>query len=178
MSFEEYLIDHTSFDWQRLLAEWARLLPFETTVWLMNRYGDLFLVYEDGSVHMLQIDGGSVQKLASSRDEFARKLDEGDNANQWLMIPLIDDLVDSGKVLKRDQCYGFIQPPILGGAYTVENTCVLSIVERFSFNSYLHEQLKDLPDGTPVELVPVNGLRKQPGTRPTHGVKRKRKTGP
>jgi hypothetical protein len=101
MRIEDYLIDHQGFDWPAILADWAWLLPQdEFTIWLMNRYGDLFLVFDDGTVHMLDVGGGSLEKLAGSRDEFSRRLDEGNNANEWLMLPLVDSLVEAGKVLE------------------------------------------------------------------------------
>jgi hypothetical protein len=81
----------------------------------MNRFGDLFLVIDDGSVHMLDIGGGTLTKLAEDRDDFCRKIDEGDNANQWLMIPLVDGVVVAGLKLSPGQCYGYKRPPVLGG---------------------------------------------------------------
>lgn len=119
----------------------------------MNRFGDLFLVFEDGSVQMLDVGGGTLEKVADSRDDFCQKIDEGDNANQWLMIPLIDRLVAAGKTLNKGQCYGYTISPILGGDYTVENSFVLPIAEQYGVNASIHQQLKDVPDGTLVEIV-------------------------
>ena len=70
MNVHDYLIDHSGLDWAELLSGWEWLLPPEFTVWLMNRYGDLFLILPDGSIHMLDVGGGSLTKLAESRDEF------------------------------------------------------------------------------------------------------------
>src|SRR4029079_5170484 len=89
IAVHDYLIDHTGFDWPRLLAEWAWLLPPEVTVWLMNRFGDLFLILEDGSVQMLDVGGGTLTRLADDRGDFCRRVDEGDHANQWFTIPLV-----------------------------------------------------------------------------------------
>ena len=49
MSVHDYLIDHIGFDWAHLLSGWERLLPTEFTVWLMNRFGDLFLILPSGA---------------------------------------------------------------------------------------------------------------------------------
>ena len=153
MRVEDYLINHQDFDWPALLADWAWLLPQdEFTIWLMNRYGDLFLAFEDDTVHMLDVGSGSLEKLAESRDEFRRRVDEGDNANEWLMIPLINNLVEAGKVLEPGRCYSFIIPPILGGEYTVENTATLHIAEHYGVYASIHNQIKDLPDGAQVRL--------------------------
>ncbi len=148
----DYIIDHNDFDWPTLLADWAWLLPEEFTVWLINRYGDLFLVFNDGTVHMIEIGRGTIEQLAENRDEFSRKIDEDDNASDWLMIPLVDSLVKAGKILYAGQCYSFIIPPILGGGYTVENTAILSVTEHYGVYASIHQQIRDLPDGTQVIL--------------------------
>lgn len=153
MNVHDYLIDHNGFNWQELLGPWCRLIPQAVTPWLMNRFGDLFMVYEDGSVNMLDIGGGTVERLADTRDDFQDKIDQGNNANEWLMIPLIDKLVESGMLLGPGQCYGYKQSPVLGGDYTVENTAVFTVAEHYSFHATLHEQIKDLPDGAQVMFV-------------------------
>jgi hypothetical protein len=152
MSIDDYLIDHQGFHWRSLFAEWTWLVPNEFTVWLVNRFGDLFLVFDDGSVHMLDIGAGSLKQIAKSRDDFGAKVDEDDNANHWFMIPLIDQLVAAGITLKEGQCYSYKHPPVLGGEYTVENTCVLPIAEHFGAYGSIHNQIKDMPDGAQVVL--------------------------
>ena len=120
MSIHDYLIDHRDFDWAQLFLRWEWLLPAEVTVWLMNRFGDLFLILPDGSVQMLDIGAGSLTKMAESKDEFSRLIDEGSNADDWLMIPLVDRLVVAGIHLQPGQCYSLLIPPLLGGSYTIE----------------------------------------------------------
>jgi len=152
MSVHDYLVDHRDFDWQMLFKEWTWLVPKEFTVWLMNRFGDLFLVFEDGSVHMLDVGGGTLERVASSREDFGFKIDEDDNANDWLMIPLVDDLVAAGITLSEGQCYSYRKPPILGGDYTVENTCILPIAEHYGMYGLIQNQIKDLQDGAEVVI--------------------------
>src|SRR3954462_12118482 len=110
MNVYDYLIDHNGLDGAQLLSGWEWLVPPEFSVWLMNRFGDLFLTLPDGTIHMLDVGGGSLTKLAESRDEFARIIDEDDNADDWLMIPLVDQLVAAGRVLELGQCYSFVTP--------------------------------------------------------------------
>jgi hypothetical protein len=152
MELANYIIDHQNVDWPTVLADWVWLLPEELTVWLMNRYGDLFLVFNDGTVHMLDIGRGTVEQLAENRNDFALKIDEDDNVSDWLMVPLVDRLIEAGKGVHIGQCYSFIIPPILGGEYTVENTAILSITEHYSVYASIHQQIKDLPDGTQIVL--------------------------
>jgi hypothetical protein len=152
MSLHDYVIDHHAIDWPNVLRGWSWLVPRSMTVWIMNRFGDLFIVLDDGSVHMLDVGAGTLTKVATSRDDFAYKLDERDTANQWLMIPLIDRLVAGGVTLGEGQCYSYKLPPVLGGGYTVVNTCVLSIPQHYGAYGSIHGQIKDLPDGTQVVI--------------------------
>lgn len=149
---DDYLIDPSGYDWARLLTEWAWLLPSEVTVWLMNRFGDLFLILDDDSVHMLDLGGGSLKRLAENREDFCCQVDEGDNANQWLMVPLVNLVMEAGLRLGPGQCYGYRIPPVLGGGYTVENTAVLPVAEHIAFCGSFHRQIADVPDGAQVAL--------------------------
>lgn len=156
MTIDDYLIDPGNLDWPRLLAGWAGLVPAEFEVWLMNRFGDLFLVLPDGAVQMLDVGNGRLDELAGSRDEFRRIVDEDDNASLWFMIPLVDRLVEAGITPQTGQCYCFLTPPILGGEYSVENTRVVPIEELFGLYGSYHEQLRDLPDGAKVRIKVVD----------------------
>lgn len=149
----DYTLDTQSVDWPDLLSTWAWLVPGEFTVWFVNRFGDLFLVYEDGAVSRLDVGGGSLEKLAESRGEFSDLIDEGNNANDWLMMPLVDQLVSAGMKLGPGQCYSYAQLPVLGGDYTVANTRVVPFAQHYKAFGPIHEKLKDLPDGTTVKFV-------------------------
>jgi hypothetical protein len=88
------------------------------------------------------------------------KIDEGENANEWLMIPLVDKLVAAGIRLKPGHCYGFKTPPVLGGQYAVENVGPLPIWDYLGGYSSIHEQLRDVPAGAQVVLNVVNNPTK------------------
>lgn len=156
MLSDDYIIDHSNVDWPGMLSPWHRLLPQDFTVWLMNRYGDLFVVMDDSSVWMFDVGCGTFERLAISRDDFCNQLEIDENRNNWLMVPLIDRLVAAGMLLGSGQCYGYTISPVLGGDYSVENTFVIPIEEHYSFNADLHEQIRDLPDGTPIKFKVVD----------------------
>jgi hypothetical protein len=121
----------------------------------------------DGSVYMLDIGAESLTKLAVSRDEFSRILDEDENAGDWLMIPFVDRLVEAGVLQEPRQCYSFVTPPILGGEYSVENTMVVPSQEHLGLYASYHEQLRGVPDGTKVVLK----IQKPPEESQIHGGK-------
>ena len=153
MDISDYLIDQERIDWANLVYGWRDLLPSSFTVWLVNRFGDVVAVYEDGSVHLFDVANGTVQRIASSCDEFAHLVDREDNAANWLMIKLVDDCVTDGLRLSKRQCYGFKTLPFLGGEYSVENVYVADIEEYYSFLADLFQQTKDLPDRSQAKLV-------------------------
>jgi hypothetical protein len=101
---------------------------------------------------MLDVGNGSLEKVAESSPDFWRKINEAESANNWLMIPLVDQLVAAGNVLEPGRCYSFIIPPVLGGEYTVENTASLKVQEHFGVYASIHDQIKELPDGAQVRL--------------------------
>ena len=153
MDVHDYLIDQSGKDWPDLLSGWSDTLPSEFTVWLVNRFGDVFVVFEDGSVHVLDVGIGAVERIADNRDHFADQIDFGDNANNWLMIPLVDQCVAAGLTLAANQCYGYKIPPILGGQYSVENVEPTDLSVHYSLLADIFRQTKDLPDGTRIRTV-------------------------
>ena len=72
---------------------------------------------------------------------------------EWLMANVIDDLLEAGAVVGEGQCFGYKTLPIMGGDYTPDNMVPMSAAAWYGFSGYLHEQIKELPDGTHVQLV-------------------------
>ena len=118
----------------------------------MNRFGDLFIKKDDGSIFCLRMEDGSFECVAKTKDEFCDKLDHTETANDWLLIPLVDSLVEAGKILKEGECYAFVQLPLLGGAYDIGNIVIRSVDFQYAAMGPIHEQLKDVPDGTSVSF--------------------------
>ena len=152
MNVHDYLIDCSGFDWAKLTETWRWRLPRSFTTWLMNRFGDLYLKTDDGKIHVLRLDDGSLRCLADSREEFCDKIDDTETANDWLMIPLVDRLVAAGKTLGPSECYAFVQIPLIGGDYTPENVEVRTVEFQYAALGPIFEQMADLPDGTTVEF--------------------------
>ena len=153
MLLTDYLIDQQDNDWAELLSEWVPPLPQEFTVWMVSLFGDVFAVFQDGSVHMLDLSLGTLEHIADSRDHFCDLADRDGNANHWLMIPLVDACRRAGLTLKPHHCYHFKIPPLLGGEYVVGNVASVSLREHYSFMADIVQQTKDLPNGTKVQLV-------------------------
>lgn len=146
MNLGDYLIDQSRLVWRDLLDDWTWLVPSTASVWLMNRFAELILVLEDGSISYLETSAGALRAIATNQDDFIVKIDQGDNANEWLMIPLVDQCVAAGMTPAPSQCYGFKTPPTLGGRYDVANVELSDISVYFAIMGQIHQQIKDLPD--------------------------------
>lgn len=157
MNLANYLIEQEGKNWAELLSDWSPPLPETFTVWMVNRFGDVFAVFEDESVNVLALDSGNVTRLADDREHFCQLIDEGNNANDWLSIPVVDRCVAAGMRLGSDQCYWYKIPPVLGGKYVVENIAAISLRECYSFVADIHAQIRDMPDGTKVRLLVKTG---------------------
>jgi hypothetical protein len=155
MATTDYFLDQEGIDWTAALSEWAWLLPGTVTVWLANKFADLFLALEDGSIHVLDAGRGTLSKAATSRDELRRLLDDGDKADDWLMVPLVDRLTSAGMTLGTGQCYGFKMLPVLGGKYAPDNITPMSACAYLAFCGDVHGQIKDLPDGAGIKIEVV-----------------------
>lgn len=150
MKLENYLLETAGISWPTALSTWRWLIPSDLTVWFTNRFGDVFVVLKDNSIHRLNLDDGTLDRLADSREEFASKIDENENYNDWLMIPLVDRLVAAGVTLPSGKCYAFRQLPILGGSYDIENIATVDIAEHIAYLGEVYHQISDRPDGTKV----------------------------
>ncbi|SDR20698.1 protein of unknown function [Pseudoxanthomonas sp. CF385] len=153
MNLSDYLIDQEGYDWAGILADWAWLLPSDLTVWMVNRFGDLIFVPDDGTVQFLDIGAGSVKQVAESREDFFTQVDLGDNADSWLLISLTDKCVSTGLVLGPGQCYTFKIAPVFDGKYSIDNIEIGDLVVNYSLLAQTHQQIKDLPDGAQIKLV-------------------------
>ena len=123
---------------------------------MVNRFGDMIVVLEDGSVHYMDFSANEMRRIAENREDFIEKIGDAANANDWLMIPLVDACVAAGKTLPAGKCYNLTIPGVLGGKYEVNNIAAVPLSEYYGFLADLHRQIKELPDGAQVKLKIVD----------------------
>jgi hypothetical protein len=156
VNIRNYLIELDGRSWGKLLAPWSPPLPARFTVWMVNRLGDVLAVFEDQSVHFLDVGRGDLSRIADNREDFVFHMDQDSNANDWLAIPLVDHCVFAGLILKPGQCYGYKTPPVLGGDYAIDNLVPTDLSEHFEVLGDLFRQIRDLPDGATVDVEIVD----------------------
>jgi len=68
-----------------------------------------------------------------------------------LAVQMIGALMQAGMRLEAGQIYRFKVPPVLGGQYALENVEVTDIAVHFSIAGQVHEKVRNLPPGTPID---------------------------
>jgi Domain of unknown function (DUF1851) len=81
-----------------------------------------------------------------------RALASEDGNNEYLLAGLVDRARERGLRLAPHEVYDFMTPPILGGEVDEINLRPASFVVALDIGGQIHEQIKDLPEGTPVTL--------------------------
>lgn len=148
----DYLLDPDQPDWPTILLPWRKLLPLEFSVWLMSRFGDLFLVAGDETVLWLDVADGTVVPVAADWHEFQERIDQGRNAEDWLHPNLVDGLVAAGRTLEPGRCYGLRVSPLDGGAYAADNVVIRSIADQFARTAPRAEGPALAVDDTPMTI--------------------------
>ena len=74
------------------------------------------------------------------------------NIENWFLESIVEDLYESGLQLKENEVFGYIKLPIMGGDYDISNFEPIDMSVHFTFAGQIHEQIKDLPNGTKVKI--------------------------
>lgn len=82
------------------------------------------------------------------------RTDEGQD--RYLLAGLAHAAERRGLVPAETQVYGFTAPPVLGGALDVANVEVIDFVVSLNIAGQLHEQVRDLPPGTPISRITIS----------------------
>lgn len=155
MNIKDIIIETDDIDWNRILQHWSWLFKqgMSFNVWILNRFGDLFVHMDDDSIWHLDTGAGSFEPVAKDKDQFAELIDQDDNFDIWFMPELISQLEAEGKKLQKNQCYGFITPTgFKEGSYSADNIEIYDIEVYFVAMGDLWNRLQEVEDGTKVKL--------------------------
>jgi hypothetical protein len=141
---DSYLLNLRGVDWARVLASWGWMLPRRFSLLFINRFGDVFIVQEDESIHMLNLATGTLERLADRLEDFADLLEVDVLRENWLLTRLVDACIEAGLELGPNQIYGYKIPPSLGGAMDLENVEITDIPTHFHGLAEIQQQLDDM----------------------------------
>lgn len=151
-TIQDYLVSTDGVDCESQLNDWQWLLPESFEVWLVNLFGDAFIELPDGPIQHLDVVNGTLETVASSRNDFCDQCENAERLSELFMIPLADELATAGRKPGPNQCYTFFELPVFEGEYEIENVTITGRAHLWSLLGKLHQQLEDIPDGEPVDV--------------------------
>lgn len=157
ITLNDLTVNFSHLDRMTLLSDWHWLISEHKVPILITAMGNVFVQdAQDGAVAVLDPGEGKVRNVAASVEELQGLLSDRDFVYSELMVEDFANLQRAGKLLAPGQVFGFIKPPILGGSFDVENLEPTDIQVHFSLSGQIHQQVKDLPDGTPISHVAIS----------------------
>lgn len=144
--------DITNVDLDNILSCWQWRLTGMQAVVTISSLGDLFLLGQDSAVYWLQTDRGNLIKVAENLEQYQQYLTDEDKIDNWFLPFLVEQLLNAGKTLKENEVYSFKKPTVIGGEYDIDNIEPTDMSIHFAFTGQINEQIKDLPDGTKVNI--------------------------
>ena len=144
--------DISSVDIEDILSCWTWKTADMKAVAAISVLGDLFLVGNDNAVYWLQTDGGELTRAADDIHQFEQFLGDEEKVDNWFLPLLVEQLITAGKTLKENEVYSFKKLPVIGGEYSVDNIEPTDMSVHFTFTGQICEQIKNLPDGTKVNI--------------------------
>ena len=139
-------------DWH-WLPEVAGKEPLAT-----SPFGDVFLAGPDG-VWFLSMLEGQVTREWDDVPQLREALATEEGQDRFLLGPLAEAAFRNGLLPREDELLDWTVPPILGGPIEPANISVRSMVVVISLAGQLHEQVHDLPPGTKISGISVDGKR-------------------
>ena len=117
--------------------------------------GHLVISDSEGRFHYLDPDGMSVVPLGS-QDDAQAYLDEPEAKELWWGGELVSRAREVLGEPPEGSVISLKPHAMVAGEYSAENMCILPLEELIAFSGSIAEQLKDLPDGSQVQLKIVD----------------------
>ena len=131
---------------------WGWAIGSPTRVVAVNSFGNVIVQNSKGQFFRIIPENLEYVFLCDSENALEKITRESAFAFDWDMkLPRGQAERALGK-LTTNECYHLVIPATLGGAYALSNIKKISIGEWLSFSGCVAQQIKDLPDGTQVEL--------------------------
>ncbi|MGA8979594.1 MAG: hypothetical protein WB473_10825, partial [Pedococcus sp.] len=124
---------------------------------LATLFGDVILQTPQGFAFLDTVEG-TLTLAWPDRESVEVALQTRDGQDRYLMGELALAAAEQGIVPGAQQVLTFIHPPVLGGALTVDNLEVQDFVVATNIAGQIHRQVLDLPAGTPIAGVALEGV--------------------
>jgi hypothetical protein len=143
---EKKILDAVQREWS-----WAIGRPQKIFKW--NRFGNVIVLDSYDEYHRIIPENLEAVKLGNEK-ELYEKFNNEEFLVDWRMDKLVHVARENLGELSENECYGFkIWPIFRDAGYGVENLMRKNMAEWISVSGSMGKQIKDLPDGTDVQIV-------------------------
>ncbi|AWS43722.1 T6SS immunity protein Tdi1 domain-containing protein [Streptosporangium sp. 'caverna'] len=122
---------------------------------LASLFGDVIFRAEDGFWWLDAVEGSLTQPWEDA-DAVRAELNTVDGRERYLLASLAEAAGQRGLGLAAEQVYDFKHSPVLGGEVSLNNLGVIDFVVGLNIAGQIHEQVRDLPPGTPISGITIS----------------------
>jgi hypothetical protein len=137
------------------LQSWTWLDLSGKTPVFTSLFGDVFLESTDGYWFLDTVEGKLTQPW-SNKDDLRAAFADPKVRDQYLLEGLAVAAAQHGITLAPEEIYDFTTPPVLGGELAVENLNASNFQVALNISGQIHEQVRDLPPGTPIGQIKIS----------------------
>jgi hypothetical protein len=137
------------------LESWSFLELSDKRPLFTSPFGDVFFESADG-FWFLDLLAGELSRRWATESDFSSSLNSREGQDEYLMIGLASEAESTGLLPGEAQIYSFRVPPALGGAVELGNVELGDFVVATNIAGQIHQQIRDLPPGTPISGVTLN----------------------
>jgi len=161
MTLNDVTVNFSHLKAKNILVDWHWLIGKDSQPILITSLGDAFIQNaKTFEVNFLSTALGVLEPIASNSDELTVRLNDREFVTSYLGVQLVGSLRASGKNLSKGNIYSFIHPIVLGGEVEAENIEMTDIEVHFSILGQIHNQVNNLPEGTPIDSATFNAKKK------------------
>ncbi|WP_417377715.1 T6SS immunity protein Tdi1 domain-containing protein [Gimesia sp.] len=158
ITLNDLTINPEGVDIDELLQDWTWAMSEPMRPVLLTALGDLFAQGDSGAVYFVDVIEGEIRTVAEDGTTFEDLLSDAEFVADHFFPARVLELRDAGIQLEANQVYSHQQPLVLGGNDELENYETSDVSVYISIQGQIHEQVKDLPEGTVISDVEIEDI--------------------
>jgi hypothetical protein len=132
--------------------EWAWAMPPPRSIVAINKFGNVLVSAEDGSVWRVCPEDVSCKRVLARVDALPELMADAEFSEDWEMTRLVMQAEEVHGVQPEGRCFCLKLPAVLGGEYAISNIGTIAVAEAVAFAGDLGRQIEDVPDGATIKL--------------------------
>lgn len=137
---------------QAIRDDWSWAMPPPQRVCDVNKFGNVLVLVEDGSVWHICPEDLEATEVAGDLAELESVRSDPEFQEDWAMTVLVEQAEAQFGAQPEGRCFCLKIPGVLGGEYSIENMATNSVPELVSFAGHVGKQIEDLPDGAQIRF--------------------------